>query len=714
MRRIENILEEIQLYHPGADLGLIQRAYIFSAQAHQGQMRLSGEPYMTHPLEVSGLLADMKLDVATVTSGLLHDTVEDTVATSEGLQDLFGQEVAQIVDGVTKISRMNFSTRAERQAENMRKMILAMATDIRVLLVKLADRLHNMRTLGFLSPEKQVLIAQETIDIYAPLAGRLGIYKIKSELEDLCLYYLEPDQYQEIVSSITSRRGEREAYIREVIALISAKMQEFNINCELEGRPKHVYGIYKKMQDQNLSINQVYDITAFRLIVDSIKDCYASLGVIHSMFKPIPGRFKDYISLPKANGYQSLHTTLIGPHAERMEVQIRTQEMHNYAQNGIAAHWRYKEGDRLTESESQRFVWLQSLLEWQRDLKDPTEFLTSVKEGLFAEEVYVFTPAGDVQELPRDATPVDFAYNIHTEVGHRCVGAKVNGVIVPLKYKLRNGDTIEILTSKNNSPTKDWLNFVVTPKARNRIRQWFKVEERSRAISLGREIIEKEFRREELNLKQHIKDGSLDRIAREFSLTSSDDLLAAIGFGKLSARQVAGKLKPQDEKSPSFMDRMVNRMRRKRREGIKVRGVDDVLVRFAGCCNPLPGEEIVGYITQGRGVTVHSARCKNLTKADPQRRIDVDWDLEVGVTYPVRIEVITQDRPGALAELSGAIAEANANITQAAVEVTPDHKGIHEFTLQVVDKNHLRQILQTLKRLKWVEKVGRLGSTGSV
>ncbi len=714
MRRIENILEEIQLYHPGADLGLIQRAYIFSAQAHQGQMRLSGEPYMTHPLEVSGLLADMKLDVATVTSGLLHDTVEDTVATSEGLQDLFGQEVAQIVDGVTKISRMNFSTRAERQAENMRKMILAMATDIRVLLVKLADRLHNMRTLGFLSPEKQVLIAQETIDIYAPLAGRLGIYKIKSELEDLCLYYLEPDQYQEIVSSITSRRGEREAYIREVIALISAKMQEFNINCELEGRPKHVYGIYKKMQDQNLSINQVYDITAFRLIVDSIKDCYASLGVIHSMFKPIPGRFKDYISLPKANGYQSLHTTLIGPHAERMEVQIRTQEMHNYAQNGIAAHWRYKEGDRLTESESQRFVWLQSLLEWQRDLKDPTEFLTSVKEGLFAEEVYVFTPAGDVQELPRNATPVDFAYNIHTEVGHRCVGAKVNGVIVPLKYKLRNGDTIEILTSKNNSPTKDWLNFVVTPKARNRIRQWFKVEERSRAISLGREIIEKEFRREELNLKQHIKDGSLDRIAREFSLTSSDDLLAAIGFGKLSARQVAGKLKPQDEKSPSFMDRMVSRMRRKRREGIKVRGVDDVLVRFAGCCNPLPGEEIVGYITQGRGVTVHSARCKNLTKADPQRRIDVDWDLEVGVTYPVRIEVITQDRPGALAELSGAIAEANANITQAAVEVTPDHKGIHEFTLQVVDKNHLRQILQTLKRLKWVEKVGRLGSTGSL
>lgn len=701
-------------YHPGADLDLVQRAYIFSAQAHQGQLRLSGEPYLAHPLEVAGLLADMKLDVATVTSGLLHDTVEDTVATTDGLRDIFGQEVANIVDGVTKISRMTFSTHAERQAENMRKMILAMATDIRVLLVKLADRLHNMRTLGYLRPDKQNKIAQETIDIYAPLAGRLGIQKIKSELEDLCLYYLEPDTYQDILAGLTSRRGEREQYIREVIEMISIKMKDFNIACELEGRPKHFYSIYKKMQEQHLSINEVYDITAFRIIVDSVKDCYAALGVIHSMFKPIPGRFKDYISLPKANGYQSLHTSVIGPHAERMEVQIRTREMHNFAQNGIAAHWRYKEGDRLTEDENKRFAWLQSLLEWQRDLKDPTEFMNSVKEGLFPEDVYVFTPAGDVNELPKGSTPVDFAYTIHTEVGHRCIGAKVNGAIVPLKYRLRNGDTVEILTSKNNSPSKDWLNFVVTPKARNRIRQWFKVEERSRAISLGKEMVEKEFRREDLSFKQLAKDGVLDRIATEFSLPATDDLLASVGFGKVSVRQIVGKLKPQPDKGPSFVDRMVSRMRKRPKDGIRVRGVDDVLLRFGGCCNPLPGEDIVGYITQGRGITIHSARCQNIMKADPQRRVDVDWDRDEAITYPVRIQVITQDRPGALAELSGTIAEAKVNITQASIEVTPDNKGIHEFTIQVHDKQHLRQVIQSLKKIKWVERVARLGSGASV
>ncbi|MDY6850926.1 MAG: bifunctional (p)ppGpp synthetase/guanosine-3',5'-bis(diphosphate) 3'-pyrophosphohydrolase, partial [Thermodesulfobacteriota bacterium] len=499
MRRIENILDQIAMYHSGADLGVVQRAYVFSAQAHQGQVRLSGEPYLTHPLEVAGILADMKLDVPSVTSGLLHDTVEDTVATVEGLDELFGQEVANIVDGVTKISQINFSTHAERQAENMRKMILAMATDIRVLLVKLADRLHNMRTLGFLPSAKQRLIAQETIDIYAPLAGRLGIHKIKSELQDLCLYYLESDAYQEILAGLTSRRGERERYVRETIELIQTKMKEFKIGCELNGRPKHIHSIYQKMLEQNITIDQVYDITAFRIIVDSVKDCYAALGIIHSMFKPIPGRFKDYISLPKANGYQSLHTAVIGAYAERMEVQIRTREMHLYAENGIAAHWRYKEGDRLTEYESQRFAWLQSLLEWQRDLKDPTEFLTSVREDLFPEEVYVFTPAGDVRELPRGATPLDFAYTIHTEVGHRCIGAKVNGAIVPLKYHLKNGDTIEVLTSKHNAPSKDWLNFVVTPKARNRIRQWFHIEERDRAVSLGREMLEKEFDKSELN-----------------------------------------------------------------------------------------------------------------------------------------------------------------------------------------------------------------------
>ncbi|MBW2091481.1 MAG: bifunctional (p)ppGpp synthetase/guanosine-3',5'-bis(diphosphate) 3'-pyrophosphohydrolase, partial [Deltaproteobacteria bacterium] len=474
MRRLSEILDEVAEYHPNADLALIEKAYVFTAKVHQGQVRLSGEPYLSHPLEVAGILADMRLDVASIVAGFLHDTIEDTEATLADIKKMFGPEVANIVDGETAISRINFSSRAEHQAENMRKMILAMATDIRVLLVKLADRLHNMRTLGYLPHQRQIAIAQETLEIYAPLASRLGIHKIQSELEDLSLFYLEPQIYEDVLSGITRQRGERERYIREFIELIQPKMEEFKIRCTIEGRPKHIYSIYKKMLQQNLTINQVYDITACRIIVDSVKDCYAALGVIHSILKPIPGRFKDYISLPKENGYQSLHTTVIGSQGERMEVQIRTKEMHLYAENGIAAHWRYKDGSQTGETESERFAWLRSLLEWMQDLKDPTEFLTSLKEDLFPYEVYVFTPAGDVKELPKGATPVDFAYSVHTEVGHRCTGAKINGAIVPLKYQLRNGDTVEILTSKHHSPSKDWLNFVVTPKARNRIRQWYK------------------------------------------------------------------------------------------------------------------------------------------------------------------------------------------------------------------------------------------------
>ena len=716
MRRIEEILDQIAAYHPGANLETVERAYVFAAGAHQGQVRQSGEPYLSHPLEVAGLLADMKLDVATVASGLLHDTVEDTGTTIETIRDLFGQEVATIVDGVTKISQMEFASHAERQAENMRKMILAMATDIRVILVKLADRMHNMRTLGHVPPEKQHKVAEETIDIYAPLASRLGIHKLQSELEDLCLFFLEPEIYQEIRAGMASKRGERESFIKEIIELISVKMKDFEIPCELDGRPKHLFSIYKKMKEQNLNINQVYDIIAFRIIVDSIKDCYAALGVIHSMFKPIPGRFKDYISLPKDNGYQSLHTAVIGPRAVRMEVQIRTREMHQYAENGIAAHWRYKEGDQLNERENQRFQWLRSLLEWQRDVKDPTEFLSSVKDSLFTEDnyVYVFTPAGDVREMPAKATPVDFAYTIHTEVGHRCTGAKVNGNIVPLKYQLQNGDTVEILTSNRSAPSKDWLNIVVTTKARNRIRQWFNVAERERAVSLGKEMLEKELKREHINLKDLLKDGDFERAAKELGLVGPDDILAAVGFGKISVRQAVGKLHPQQEEPASFMDRMVRRMRKRPKQGIKVRGVGDVLVRFAGCCNPLPGEDIVGYVTQGRGVTIHAARCKALAKADPERRVDVEWDIAPGLTYPVRIQVIAKDKPGILAELSNAIAEAEANITQASAEVTADQKAVDEFTIEVTGKEHLKQVIANLRRLKMVERVVRLGQVRSV
>ena len=716
MRRIEDITEQVLTYHKAADLELVNRAYIYSAGAHQGQVRRSGEPYLSHPLEVAGILADLKLDVPTVSSGLLHDTVEDTETTIELIGNLFGQEVANIVDGVTKIGQMQFSSRAERQAENMRKMILAMATDIRVILVKLADRLHNMRTLGHMPQKKQIEISEETIDIYAPLAARLGMHKVQSELEDLCLFHLQPETYQEIRAGIADKRGERESFIQEVKEVITQKVKEFGIDCRVDGRPKHIYSIYKKMIQQNLSIDQVYDILAVRIIVDNIKDCYAVLGVIHSIFKPIPGRFKDYISLPKNNGYQSLHTAVLGPRASRMEVQIRTQEMHSYSENGIAAHWRYKEGGKLSEQESQRFQWLRSLLEWQRELKDPTEFLSSVRQSLLTEDayVYVFTPAGDVRELPRGASPVDFAYTIHTEVGHHCVGAKVNGQIVPLKYQLQNGDTVEVMTSNNSTPSKDWINFVVTTKARNRIRQWFKVEEKARALTLGKELLEKEFRKEQISLKQHIKDGDMEKIAHDMALSSYDDLMAAVGFGKVSPRQITNKIKKRDEPETSFMDRMVKRMRKRPKQGIKVRGVDDILVRFGGCCNPLPGEDIVGYITQGRGVTIHSSRCKTLTQMDSDRRIDVEWEMEEGVTYPVRLQVIARDHPGVLAELSHAIAEAKANIVAASAESTPEKKAIDEFTVQVKDREHLSQVITKLKKVKSVERVTRLGPLGVV
>ncbi|MEW5722427.1 MAG: bifunctional (p)ppGpp synthetase/guanosine-3',5'-bis(diphosphate) 3'-pyrophosphohydrolase [Thermodesulfobacteriota bacterium] len=715
MRRIEEIMDQITEYHPGADLDLVQRAYVFSARAHQGQVRMSGEPYLSHPLEVAGILTDMKLDVATVTTGLLHDTVEDTSVTLETIEEVFGKEVSIIVDGVTKISQIQFASHAERQAENMRKMILAMATDIRVILVKLADRLHNMRTLGHLAETKQSTIAKETLEIYSPLAGRLGIHKIQSELEDLCLYTLEPETYEEIRSGVARRRGERTQYIREVVEVIEKKVNEFGINTEIFGRPKHLYSIYKKMVQQNLTIDQVYDIIAFRIVVDSVRDCYAVLGVIHSIFKPIPGRFKDYISLPKANGYQSLHTAVIGPRAERMEVQIRTREMNNYAENGIAAHWRYKEGDKLTDTESDRFQWLRSLLEWQRELKDPTEFMTSVRDSLQTEDkhVYVFTPAGEVKELPKGATPIDFAYAIHTQVGHHCSGAKVNGSIVAVKYHLQNGDTIEILTNKNGTPSKDWLNFVVTSKARTRIRQWFKTVERERALSLGREMVEKEFRKESLGFNQVMKEVGFEKVATDFSLLSAEDLFVTVGFGKISPKQVAGRFKHPEEE-PTLVDRVVRRILKKPKHGIKVKGVGDILVRFAKCCNPLPGEAIVGYITQGRGVAVHTARCRSLDKADPQRLVDVEWDLEVGVTYPVRIQVVTLDRPGILAELSGAIAESKANITQALVEVTPEQKGVGEFTIEVTGRDHLRQVIANLKKLKWVERVSRIGAQNLV
>ncbi|HIC92406.1 MAG TPA: bifunctional (p)ppGpp synthetase/guanosine-3',5'-bis(diphosphate) 3'-pyrophosphohydrolase [Syntrophaceae bacterium] len=712
MIRLNDILDKVTSYYPKADLSLIEKAYIFSAKVHEGQVRLSGEPYLSHPLEVANVLANMRLDIVTIASGLLHDVLEDTKATVDEVQELFGKEVATIVGGVTKISKMSFLDREERHAENIKKMILAMAQDIRVIMVKLADRVHNMRTLGYHSPEKQRHIARETLDIYAPLAGRLGIRKIQVELEDLALYYLEPEIYTQISSGIARRRGERERYIAEVKDIIQQKMREFGLQVKVEGRPKHLYSIYRKMMDQNLSLDELYDIIAFRIILNTVKECYEALGVIHSLWKPIAGKFKDYISLPKTNMYQSLHTKVIGPYGERMEIQIRTQEMHRVAEEGIAAHWRYKEGGNTNESDTLMFAWLRQLINWQRDLKDPREFLESVKVDLFPQEVYVFTPKGDVKEFPYGATPVDFAYSIHTEVGHKCSGAKVNGKLVPLDYQLKNGDIVEIITSPHHVPSKDWLKFVKTSKARTRIKQWVKTEEREQSIILGRELCEKEFRKHGLNFTKYLKSEELTKAASELSIQSVDDLLASVGYGKISPRHVIGKLIPReqlDSGKATALERLVQKViKRRDKGGIKVKGIGDVMIRVGRCCNPLPGDAIIGYITRGRGITVHTSDCPNIVTEDSERRVDVEWEVSKDILHPVKIQVISFDKKGLLADISGVISQCEANILEADVHTSPDKKAVSNFIIEVTDAKHLSAVITSLKKLKDVIRVKRL------
>src|SRR5512135_2191998 len=546
MLRFNDILERLALYNPNADTDLLRKAYVFSAKVHLGQVRLSGEPYLNHPLEVAGILTQLRLDVASVATGLLHDTVEDTLTTLKEIQDNFGEEIAQLVNGLTKISQISLRSSEEHQAENFRKMILAMVKDIRVILIKLADRLHNMRTLKYHSLEKQVEIAQETLDIYAPLANRLGIDWIKSELEDLAFQYLYPEVYNEIRQKIARKEKERARYVDEVKRTLMKKLYENFIEGEVTGRLKQIYSIYLKMKEQNIDFDQVYDITAFRVIVNSIKECYDVLGILHSLWKPIPGKFKDYIGLPKENLYQSLHTTVIGPYGERIEIQIRTHEMHRIAEEGIAAHWKYKEGKVVEEADDKRFTWLRQLVEWQRDLKDDAEFIESVKVDLFPHEVYIFTPKGAVKQFPIGATPVDFAYSIHSDVGNHCVGARVNGRLVPLRYEFQSGDTVEITTSPNQKPSKDWLKFVKTSRAKTKIRQWFKTEEREKSIALGKEILDKELRKYDLQQAKLIKSGELAKAAAEFSFQGVDDLIAAVGYGKVTANQVIGKIVPQE------------------------------------------------------------------------------------------------------------------------------------------------------------------------
>jgi GTP pyrophosphokinase len=709
--RINEIIDVVQEYNPGADVGAIMKAYVFSAKVHSGQLRKSGEPYLSHPLAVSALMAEMHLDVASICAALLHDTVEDTSATHEQIQGLLGPEVAALVDGVTKINLLAATSQTARQAESLRKMILAMASDIRVLLIKLADRLHNMRTLGFMTPEKQRSIAQETRDIYAPMAHRLGIRRWQAELEDLALFYLEPQIYQQINDGVATRKNERESFITTVKENIRQAMADHGIKCAVSGRPKHFYSIYQKMLRRNVDIDELYDLIAFRAIVPSVKDCYEALGVIHNLWKPVPGRFRDYIGMPKPNMYQSLHTSVVGPMGQRMEVQIRTEEMHRIAEEGIAAHWQYKEQGGGDEAEEKRFSWLRRLLEWQRDMDDPSEFLHSLRMDLYPEEIFVFTPTGEVKELPRGATPVDFAYAIHTEVGNRCVGAKVNGRMVPLRHELNTGDQVEVLTQANHNPSKDWLKFVVSSRARSKIRSFVRESESSRAVSLGKELLDRELRKQNLTLNQMVREGKLETVAGEFSFKDIDHLLAAISYGKISPRQVVNRVAPRpdkDERKPGLLARSLERLRKRPHEGIKVKGVDDVLVRFAKCCNPLPGDAIAGYITRGRGVSVHEAHCPHLGRVEPERRVDVEWDVPEDQVRPVRIRVESGDRAGVLADLAGALKARDVNILEAEVRVE-DQKGVATFVIQVHTAEQLRQILADLKRVKGVHTVTRQG-----
>ncbi|MCD6138907.1 MAG: bifunctional (p)ppGpp synthetase/guanosine-3',5'-bis(diphosphate) 3'-pyrophosphohydrolase [Deltaproteobacteria bacterium] len=712
MIRITDILDRISAYHPGADLEIVERAYIYSARMHEGQVRLSGEPYLSHPLEVAGLLTELKLDTVSVAAGLLHDVPEDTKASLEDIAEMFGSDVAHIVGGVTKLSRLPFRSSEARQAESIRKMILAMADDIRVILIKLCDRLHNMRTLKYQTEDKQIRIAQETLDIYAPIANRLGINWIKNELEDIAFMYLFPHEYREIANKVTRKKEEQGEYVEKVKEIILKRMAEAHLDCEVEGRHKHFYGIYHKMMVQQIKFEDVYDILAFRIICHTIPQCYEALGLIHSFWKPIPKRFKDYIAMPKPNMYQSLHTTVIGPFRERVEIQIRTKEMDRVARNGIAAHWQYKEGKTFDEKTSQAFTWLRKLVKEQEYLKDPDEFMETVRIELFPDEVYVFTPRGDVLTLPKGATPVDFAYAIHSEVGNQCLGAKVDGRIVPLKYQLKTGEMVEIITSPHHKPSKDWLSFVKTAKARSRIRQHIKTTERKRSLTLGHDMCEKIFRKHNLNLAKLMKSGEIQKACTELGYKAADDLIAAVGYGKVTPLQVVRYFVPRSElkeKRETIVEKLKQRIRGKKpKPGILVKGLDGILIRYGKCCNPLPGDPVVGYITRGQGVTVHRTTCPHALSMDPARRIELEWAPDTDEVYPVRIHVLGHDRIGLLANITAALSETEANILEASVNTRADKRADCYFTISVVDAKHLEKIMKSVKKIKNVIKVSRI------
>ncbi|MGB4068820.1 MAG: bifunctional (p)ppGpp synthetase/guanosine-3',5'-bis(diphosphate) 3'-pyrophosphohydrolase [Nitrospira sp.] len=713
---IDQLLDRLQAYQPDADLGMVRKAYAFSVKAHEGQTRHSGEPYVKHPVAVAGVLTSLKTDVTAIVAGLLHDTLEDTVATADELQREFGKEVVHLVDGVTKIGKITFRSSEEKQAENFRKMVLSMADDIRVVIIKLADRLHNMRTLEHLKESKRQEIAQETLEIYAPLANRIGIGWMKNELEDLCLKHLKPEAYETLRVSVAKRDEDRQQYIQEVQALVETALAENGLAGAVHGRPKHLYGIYQKMKKQSISFGEVYDLTALRIITDTKMNCYALLGVIHSLWRPLPGRFKDYIAIPKSNLYQSLHTTVVGPKGEHVEFQIRTEEMHRVAEYGIAAHWKYKEQGRVQDKDSKAFGWLRQFIEWQTDLPDNRQFMDSVKLELFHDVVYVFTPKGIVKELPKGATPVDFAYAIHTEVGDHCVGAKVNGKIVPLKHEVTSGDTNEILTSSNQTPHRDWLKFVRTSRAKTKIKHWIKIEEQKRSLEIGWRLLEAEIRRHGLPPSQVFKSDALLDVAKQEGYATVDELAAAVGFGHVATAQVVGRLVPPTSAGTSIPPDPVSVPKvvgtRGGEPGVQVKGGRDLLMQLSRCCNPVPGDKILGYITRGRGLTIHSVDCPNLEALDydRERLVMVEWDTATSSQHAVKIAVIAEDRTGVLANVSSAIAECNANISRAEIITREDRKAELDFVVEIADTSHLNRVLKAVERVEGVLTAKRLRS----
>jgi GTP diphosphokinase / guanosine-3',5'-bis(diphosphate) 3'-diphosphatase len=731
MIRIEEIVEKVARNHPQADLDLLRRAYFFSARHHKGQTRASGEPYLVHPLEVAHILAEMRLDEVSVATGLLHDVLEDTLADRETVREHFGDEVTHLVEGLTKLTQISHQSKEVQQAENVRKMLLAMVDDVRVVLVKLADRLHNMRTLHYLRPDKRKRIAQETIDIYAPIAHRLGMGKVRSELEDLSFRHLHPEEYRELAAQLEARRAEHEAFLANITAKIEEKLAESDVGfVRVEGRVKRLYSIYKKLRRQRIELDQVYDLVAARIVTpDDVRHCYAALGVIHNTWKPVPGRFKDWIGTPRDNLYQSLHTSVIGPEGQAFEVQIRTEEMHRVAEEGVAAHWKYKEGKRGARDDDEAFQWLRSLVEWTQEVKDSRDFLESLKLDLYPKDVYAFTPMGKIIQLPRGATPVDFAYAIHTEVGNTCTGAKVNGRIVPLRTQLQNGDVVEIMRSPSAKPSRDWLNFVVTTRARSRVRHWVAEQQRAASIEIGRKIFEKEASRFQLPAKKLLGDGDgeFKRIANEYGYGRGDDLLAAIGYGKVVPRNIIAKyLGPEKfaEASERIDGRKASRLRstvesvkrmiRIADDAIVVRGVDDLLVNRARCCDPVHGEPIVGYITRGKGVAVHARRCKNVEQlmVNPERIVEVDWAGKADhAAYAVKLLAITENRTGMLAGITSAISDMKTGIRDARASVSSDNRGRVEVTVEVFDVKHLDKVMGSVRKVPGVLDVERLHGT---